>query len=78
MLFRDAIDDATLGLNSVMQEVESGQLQIFSSGSKMRVPGQDWVEGFPLLHLKYFLQFVSSGRSSPSWLQLEHRLSEIK
>ena len=48
MLFRDAIDNATLGLNSVMQEVESGQLQIFSSGSKMRVPGQDWVLGLPV------------------------------
>ena len=52
---------------SCTHEVESGQLQILSTGSNIRVPGHDWVEGRPLLHLKYFLQFVTSGNSSPSW-----------
>ena len=60
----------TLGLSSWIQVVWSGQLQMLRTGSNIRVPGQDWVAGEPLLHLKYFLQFVSSGSSSPSWEHL--------
>jgi len=44
----------------------SGQLQILRTGSNMRDPGQSWSLGWPLAHLKYFLQLSGFGKSSPS------------
>jgi len=44
----------------------SGQLQILRMGSNMRDPGQSWSLGWPLAHLKYFLQLSGFGNSSPS------------
>ena len=32
----------------------------------MRDPGQSWSLGWPLAHLKYFLQLSGFGKSSPS------------
>ena len=70
------------GLNtfgsSTEQVVVSGQLQILRTESKIRVPGHDWVLGLPLLHLKYFLQLVGSGSSSPSWVHPCPLVTEIK
>ena len=34
--------------------------------SYMRDPGQSWSLGWPLAHLKYFLQLSGFGKSSPS------------
>jgi len=54
-----------------MQMTLSGQLQILRTGSNMRDPGQSWSLGWPLAHLKYFLQLSGFGNSSPS---LEHEV----
>ena len=70
------------GLNtfgsSTEQVVVSGQLHILRTESNIRVPGHDWVLGLPLLHLKYFLQLVGSGSSSPSWVHPCPLVTEIK
>ena len=39
---------------------------VATSNSYMRDPGQSWSLGWPLAHLKYFLQLSGFGNSSPS------------